>query len=477
MSRTSLEPAQCQRHGADSIELATRTPLPVSRSSSPFAPSASRMDALDSGRPSLAPVDTGFGAWSFVPRGIQANVWGFPNAFGVFLKAYLDDPVISGQPHAASILPLIGTLSSGVIYCSGPFIYPFTSRYPHHRRTAMWVGTALCWASLFGASYATTITQLLCLQGMLYAVGGSLLWAPTLSYLPEWFVRRRGLANGHASPGTAAAGVLLPLIMPPLIRAHGTALTLRYLSTAILLSMLPALPFVRPRLPEHRVHGPGPRSLDNAWVKSWTWWLLLAANTVQGFAYFLPVIWLPTYASSVGSTSTSSLSIALLNGASLFGRVTLGTLSDHLSPWLLATTTLASTSLVTFTLWGVVGRDAPFLLLFGVLYGLLAGSWSSLWTGFLRPITRNDTTLSTNLVGFLLFSRGIGNVLSTPISIALRSTRARSGIAHQKTGFDVADGRFENMIVYVGTCFAGVALVAMVGWGGDRVLKKRAAAP
>jgi hypothetical protein len=50
---------------------------------------------------------------------VENIVWGFPNAFGVFLDAYLKDPVYSTQKHANSLLPLIGTLTSGIIYCSG----------------------------------------------------------------------------------------------------------------------------------------------------------------------------------------------------------------------------------------------------------------------------------------------------------------------------------------------------------------------
>lgn len=34
------------------------------------------------------------------------------------------------------------------------------------------------------------------LQGVAYAIGGSLLYAPCISYMSEWFVVRRGLANG-----------------------------------------------------------------------------------------------------------------------------------------------------------------------------------------------------------------------------------------------------------------------------------------
>lgn len=104
---------------------------------------------------------------------METIVWGFPNAFGVFLNAYLNDPYYSSQDGAASLLPLIGPLSSGIMYCSGEpsicnrqfiqlylniigsVIYPFTSRYPQHRRTSLFIGAIICWASLFGASYAT----------------------------------------------------------------------------------------------------------------------------------------------------------------------------------------------------------------------------------------------------------------------------------------------------------------------------------
>jgi hypothetical protein len=37
------------------------------------------------------------------------------------LTAYLQDPRYASQKDATSLLPLIGTLSSGIIYCSGSF--------------------------------------------------------------------------------------------------------------------------------------------------------------------------------------------------------------------------------------------------------------------------------------------------------------------------------------------------------------------
>lgn len=40
------------------------------------------------------------------------------------------------------------------------------------------------------------IEALVVLQGVLYAIGGSLLYIPCISYLSEWFVERRGFAQG-----------------------------------------------------------------------------------------------------------------------------------------------------------------------------------------------------------------------------------------------------------------------------------------
>lgn len=55
-------------------------------------------------------------AAAFVVEGI---VWGFPKAFGVLLDVYMQNPTFANQPHASSLLPLIGTFSNGIIYCSG----------------------------------------------------------------------------------------------------------------------------------------------------------------------------------------------------------------------------------------------------------------------------------------------------------------------------------------------------------------------
>ncbi|KAJ3720959.1 major facilitator superfamily domain-containing protein [Lentinula raphanica] len=477
---------------AERIELALRIPLPPSND---FAFDVSSQNDSSNGRNQsvLPPVDTGFGAWSFLTAAffVEAIVWGFPNSFGVFLDAYLNDSTYTSQPNANNLLPLIGPVASGIIYCSGPFVTPIITKYPHYRSAFLYIGAVLCWVSLFAASYTTQIIHLVALQGVLYAIGGSLLYILSFLYLSEWFNHKRGFANGVLFAGTAVGGILLPIILPPLFSSHGPPKTLRILSIAIAILIVPVLPFMKGRLPACRTRaiGPTPRGRGNMdWKRSGSFWVLVVANTFQGFGYFVPIVWLPTFASDLNlSSSTSSIAISLLNCGSFLGRVTTGYLSDKINPWLLGFSTLALTSAATFILWGILSYNLAGLLSFGVAYGTLAGGWTSSWTGFTKPWSANDPNLSTTLFGILLFSRGMGNIFSTPISSALTTLSTRNpslqsrrssfsneaSLESRNLGFSVAGGKFENMIVYVGTCFAGAALIALVGWGTDVARRRR----
>lgn len=214
--------------------------------------------------------------------------------------AYLTDPAYTSHPHASSLLPLIGPIASGIVYCVAPFLSPLINRYPNHRRTAMYVGLLLCWASLFAASYATNVVILLALQGVVYAFGAALLYFPSLSYLAEWFINLRGFANGVLFAGTGVGGIVLPLTISKLLSMYGPNVTVRILSVGIVVLLLPLMPFVKGRIPVGHVAGhvqPVSRGSSNSvksWMGSYFFWMLLVANTIQSFAYFVPILWLPS---------------------------------------------------------------------------------------------------------------------------------------------------------------------------------------
>jgi len=82
--------------------------------------------------------------------------------------------------------------------------------------------------------------------------------------------------------------------------------------------------------------------------------------------------------------------------------------------------------------------------------------------------------MATSMFGYLLFTRGVGNVLSTPIASALRAGHnAAATISLSSSGFQVGDGKYMNMIIYVGSSFAGASCIAALGWGREMLLLKR----
>ena len=133
------------------------------------------------------------------------------------------------------------------------------------------------------------------------------MYAPCISFLSEWFVRRRGMANGVMFAGTSVGAVFLPLVLPTLINSYGPATTLRVLSISIVILILPGLPFLKPRLPESRVQAPEARLNTSSEVRirkreilrSPKFLLGVAANTLQGLAYFVPLLWIPSKSISI----------------------------------------------------------------------------------------------------------------------------------------------------------------------------------
>ena len=57
--------------------------------------------------------------------------------------------------------------------------------------------------------------------------------------------------------------------------------------------LLPVLPYMKGRLPA-RVYGPAPRSSNRDWLRNPSFWLYTVVNLIQGFAYFMPIVWLPS---------------------------------------------------------------------------------------------------------------------------------------------------------------------------------------
>ncbi|KAL8700048.1 MAG: hypothetical protein Q9224_001141 [Gallowayella concinna] len=408
----------------------------------------------------LPQADRGKDAWLFLAGCfmVEALIWGFPFSFGVFQEYYSTHEPFSSKPSGIAV---IGTSSTGIMYLSCPILFAVFKRWPHIRRSCTIVGLTINAVAIIAASFATQVSHLILTQGILYAIGGVLVYCPTIVFLDEWFVRRKGLAFGLMWAGTGVSGVVLPFVMSGLLSRFSFETTLRAYAVALVMLALPLLYFVRPRLPLAQTSLQ--RRLDLGFLRTSVFWIPQSCNIVQGLGYFIPNIYLPTYAKSQGMTGTEgTLMLALVNMGVVFGAIWAGALTDRMHVSSVMAISSIGAALAVFVFWGLA-VSLPMLCIFSLLYGLTAGGFSAVYTGIVQSVKRKDTAADSGMIfGFLAAGRGIGAVASGPLSEALLHLHSWKGEA--RFGYGTGYG---GLMVFTGITAAagGTSWIARrIGW-------------
>lgn len=203
-----------------------------------------------------------------------------------------------------------------------------------------------------------------------------------------------------------------------LLENYGFRTTLRVWAISLILISSPLIYFLRPRLPISPVLQPPRYGLS--FLRTSTFWLLQIGLIVESLGYFIPSIYLPTFARSLGlSRSIGTLLVALVNAAAVFSTITMGMLIDrfHVTTVILLSTVGAVISVFLF--WGL-STALPLLCIFSILYGFFAGGFVSTNAGVIKVVKQHDESADVGtLIGLLSAGRGIGAVLSGPLSEAL----------------------------------------------------------
>ncbi|KAJ5140951.1 hypothetical protein N7448_004359 [Penicillium atrosanguineum] len=328
--------------------------------------------------------------------------------------------------------------------------------FPRMKLWAAPIGFLIMCLAIAMSSFATNTGQLIVSQGVAYGIGASLAYAPTIIFMDEWFVQRKGLAFGIMWAGTGLSGVILPIVMQWLLNTYGHETALRVWAIVLVIMGGPLLFYVRPRLPISRSSRTRPFDFRFLWDA--TFLIYETGNILEAMGYFLPTIYLPTYARSLGANNLqATLTVMLFNLASVFGCVIMGSMVDryHATTCILLST--VGSTIAVFLIWGFSVSLAP-LYIFCVFYGLFAGSFTSTWPAVVNEIRKKSPYVEPSIVfGVLSTGRGIGNIVSGPLSEALLDQNAWKGIAAKAYG-----SGYGPLIVFTGVSafLGGLGVVA-----------------
>lgn len=127
----------------------------------------------------------------------------------------------------------------------------------------------------------------------------------------------------------------------------------------------------------------------------------------MGLGYFFPSLYLPSYASSNGlSTTHGAILLAIMSISQVLGQITFGYLSDcKASLNLLAILSTLVAAAANYGCWGVV-HSFRVLIIFSLFYGFFGAGYTALW-GRMGTAISSEPTGAFAAFGFLNFSKGV----------------------------------------------------------------------
>ncbi|KAJ2159246.1 hypothetical protein GGF46_003176 [Coemansia sp. RSA 552] len=390
--------------------------------------------------PRIRPADGAFGWIPVLATMVNFNfIFGALNAYGVFSTYYLNDKFL-GTP--ASTLSWIGTLIA-TFMLGGCFLTGALADKIGYQLTA-YIGTILCTAAYILASFCNEVWQLILTQGMLFGIGASFLFAPSVAIPSQWFVKRRGLASGVAVSGSSIGGLWFTAATQSILDNLGAAWALRILGilTFVVTGVMNSLYFRR--VP------PKPRKnlFEFAAAKHLTLWLVSIESFAVYTGYWALSFYIGTTALQVGGTAKDGSNLLLvLNAGSAIGRVLAGLIADKFGNINTLLISLLLTVVIEMPLWMTAKSLAPLYVLCA-LYGLISPTFISLNPVIISAYFDTDTLAS--VMGMTNLFSGIG---------------ALAGNLSQGEIFEKYDHReqFTNTIIFSAMfiLFAGLTILAL----------------
>lgn len=180
------------------------------------------------------------------------NAWGLVLSFGTFQSYYESSPSapFTASPSATA---WIGSIEAFLLLFMGGICGRwFDAGY---LRLLIIAGSTLIVFGLMMASLARAYWQALLSQGVCVGLGLGCLLVPSVGTASTWFQKRRGMAIGIVTCGSAVGGIVLPIICQKLLPSVGFGWTLRIMGFVSMATLSVSLAVMKQRLPPRKRGG------------------------------------------------------------------------------------------------------------------------------------------------------------------------------------------------------------------------------
>lgn len=349
------------------------------------------------------------------------------NTFGVYQDFYQTTLLPS---HKASEISWIGTLGAFLLVVLSIFSGPIFDR--GYARALLIAGTFFTVFGIMMTSLSTKYWQLLLAQGLCVGLGGGLLFLPSVAIVATYFTTRRALASGITAAGGSIGSVLYPIIFRSLQPKIGFAWTTRVIGFIALGTLSISILIMKPRLlPAQKARA----MLDLNALKSIPFLLFSFGLFFTFVGLYIPIFYIVLYArrhANIGIDMSFYL-LAILNAASLFGRIIPGILADKFGSLNTVIVFMIGSAIFGYA-WIAVNTVAG-LAVFAIIYGFLSGAVVSLPATVIAGLVPEMRLMGT-WMGMSFCFAGLGVLIGSPIAGCI---------------INLVEGRFYPAFIFSGT--------------------------
>lgn len=212
--------------------------------------------------------------------------------------------------------------------------------------------------------------QLVLSQGIAFGLGMGFTFVASVGVVPQWFVKRRSLANGLGAGGSGMGGLIYSLATNAMIKDLGLSWTFRVLALIVLVVNCISSVLVKDR---NKELGTVQVAFHKDLFKRPEYYLLIAWAFFSILGYTITVFSLSDYCQTVGFTATQGSVVAALYSMSQgIGRPIIGHFSDSWGRINVAAIGTLISAVASFTLWIFAGPHFGGVIVFALL-GVFTG--------------------------------------------------------------------------------------------------------
>lgn len=156
---------------------------------------------------------------------VNFHTWGLNSSYGVFLAYYIANNTFAGSTRLD--YAFVGGLSISQAMLVSPFATSCIRWFG--TRNTLFTGVFFETLSFIGASFATKFWHILLAQGICFGWGMGFLFTASVGIVPQWFYRRRSLANGIGTAGSGFGGMVYSLAANAMLQRLGLPWAFRIL--------------------------------------------------------------------------------------------------------------------------------------------------------------------------------------------------------------------------------------------------------